>query len=314
MNASFLHHAFDSSFPENLDPKSIAYLNGEFLALENAKVSALDRGFLFADGIYEVVPVYRRKPFLWSNHLRRLVRSLSAIQLPSPLRDEDWTELVRQMIEHQAFDDQFIYLQITRGSAKRDHAFPKKVRPTVFAMATEFKRPSQVDRENGLKAITVGDERWLRCDIKSVALLGNVLARQQAVDQDAHEAILIRGDVVTEGASSNIWLVVDDELLGHPKDNLALEGIRYSLIEELAISCGLRLSLRKRSPADLARASEVLLSSATKELLAITSINQKPVGQGRPGPVFHQLREAYDRAIDMECPKAELSEAGSSAG
>lgn len=314
MNASFLHHAFDSSFPENLDPKSTAYLNGEFLALENAKVSALDRGFLFADGIYEVVPVYRRKPFLWASHLRRLVRSLAAIQLPSPLRDEDWTELVHQMIERQPFDDQFIYLQITRGSAKRDHAFPQKVRPTVFAMATEFKRPGLVDRENGLNAITVNDERWLRCDIKSVALLGNVLARQQAVDQGAHEAILIRDDVVTEGASSNIWLVVNGELLGHPRDNLALEGIRYGLIEELGMGCGLKLTLRKRSPADLARASEVLLSSATKELLAITSINQKPVGQGRPGPVFHQLREAYDRAIDMECPKVELSEAGSSAG
>ena len=157
MNASFLDHTFDLSFPENLDPKSTAYLNGKFLALEEAKVSVLDRGFLFADGIYEVVPVYQRSPFLWTNHLRRLVRSLAAIQLACPFHEEDWTELVHRMIDHQPFDDQFIYLQITRGSARRDHAFPQTARPTVFAMASEFHRPSQADRENGLKAITVDD-------------------------------------------------------------------------------------------------------------------------------------------------------------
>lgn len=305
MNASFLNHAFDASFPENLDPKSVAYLNGQFLALEDAKVSVLDRGFLFADGIYEVVPVYRRKPFLWDNHLRRLTRSLAAINLASPFSEENWAQLVHNMIERQPFDDQFIYLQITRGAAKRDHAFPKKERPTIFAMATELHRPSQADRELGLKAITVNDERWLRCDIKSVALLGNVLARQRAVEQSAHEAILIREDVVTEGASSNIWLVVEGELLGHLKDHRALQGIRYSLIEELVISTGLRLRLCERSPEDLAHASEVLLSSATKELLAITSVNQKPVGNGRPGPVFQTLRKAYDQAIDAQCPAAE---------
>lgn len=309
MNASFLDHTFDLSFPENLDPKSTAYLNGKFLALEEAKVSVLDRGFLFADGIYEVVPVYQRNPFLWTNHLRRLVRSLAAIQLACPFHEEDWTELVHRMIDHQPFDDQFIYLQITRGSARRDHAFPQTVRPTVFAMASEFHRPSQADRENGLKAITVDDERWLRCDIKSVSLLANVLARQRAVEHGAHEAILIRDGVVTEGASSNIWLVVEGELLGHPRNNFALEGIRYGLIEELARDCGLRLSLRERSPADLARASEVLLSSATKELLAITSINQAPVAQGRPGPVFQRLRTAYDKAIEMQCPRAQRAKA-----
>ncbi|MEK9812365.1 MAG: D-amino acid aminotransferase [Bordetella sp.] len=305
MSASFLNHAFDASFPENLDPESVAYLNGQFLALEDAKVSVLDRGFLFADGIYEVVPVYRRKPFLWDNHLRRLTRSLAAINLASPFSEENWAQLVHNMIERQPFDDQFIYLQITRGAAKRDHAFPKKERPTIFAMATELHRPSQADRELGLKAITVNDERWLRCDIKSVALLGNVLARQRAVEQGAHEAILIREDVVTEGASSNIWLVVEGELLGHLKDHRALQGIRYSLIEELVISTGLRLRLCERSPEDLAHASEVLLSSATKELLAITSVNQKPVGNGRPGPVFKALRKAYDQAIDAQCPAAE---------
>ena len=307
MNAHFLPHAFDLSFPENVDPKSIAYLNGDFIALENAKISVLDRGFLFADGIYEVVPVYRRQPFLWKNHLRRLVRSLHAIDLPSPFNENDWASLVHQMIDRQAFDNQFIYLQITRGAARRDHGFPKKVRPTVFAMATEFIRPGQADRDNGLKAITVNDERWLRCDIKSIALLGNVLARQKAVEQGVHEAILIRDGVVTEGASSNIWLVVDDVLVGHPRDNLALEGIRYGLIETLAEKSGLKLSLRPRSQSDLDRANEVLLSSATKELLAICSINQKPVGKGQPGPIFKRLRAAYDQAIETECPVREVS-------
>lgn len=307
MNTHFLPHAFDPSFPENVDPKSVAFLNGDFIALEDAKISVLDRGFLFADGIYEVVPVYRRQPFLWTNHLRRLVRSLHAIDLPSPFNESDWTTLVHQMIERQAFDNQFIYLQITRGAARRDHGFPQKVRPTVFAMATEFIRPGQADRDNGLKAITVSDERWLRCDIKSVALLGNVLARQKAVEQGAHEAILIRDGVVTEGASSNIWLVVDDVLVGHPRDNLALEGIRYGLIETLAERSGLKLSLRPRSQSDLDRASEVLLSSATKELLAVCSINQTPVGNGKPGPIFKRLRTAYDQAIETECPAERVS-------
>jgi D-alanine transaminase len=307
MNAYFLPHAFDSSFPETLDPKSLAYLNGQFIALEDAKISVLDRGFLFADGIYEVVPVYRRQPFLWESHLRRLVRSLNAIELTSPLNEADWTALVHQIIDRQAFDNQFIYLQITRGAARRDHAFPQKVRPTVFAMASEFIRPSQTDRGNGLKAITVNDERWLRCDIKSVALLGNVLARQKAVEQGAHEAILIRDGVVTEGAASNIWLVIDDVLVGHPRDNLALEGIRYGLIETLAENSGLKLSLRPRSQSDLDRASEVLLSSATKELLAVCAINQKPVGNGQPGPVFQRLRAAYDQIIETECPAGQVS-------
>lgn len=307
MNTHFLPQAFDSSFPENVDPKSVAYLNGDFIALEDAKISVLDRGFLFADGIYEVVPVYHRQPFLWTNHLRRLVRSLHAIDLPSPFNESDWTTLVHQMIDRQAFDNQFIYLQITRGAARRDHGFPQKVRPTVFAMSTEFIRPSQADRDNGLKAITVSDERWLRCDIKSVALLGNVLARQKAVEQGAHEAILIRDGVVTEGASSNIWLVIDDVLVGHPRDNLALEGIRYGLIETLAERAGLKLSLRPRSQSDLDRASEVLLSSATKELLAVCSINQTPVGNGKPGPIFKRLRTAYDQAIETECPAEQVS-------
>ena len=285
-------------FPADLDPQAPAYLNGRWLALSEAQVSVLDRGFLFGDGIYEVVPVYSRKPFAWAEHLGRLQRSLSELSLAQATADIDWHSIVQGLIERAPIDDQFIYLQVTRGVARRDHSFPRPaVPPTVFAMVSPLKRPAAADREVGLKAVRMPDQRWLRCDIKSVALLGNVLAREAAVAQGAHEAILFRDGLLTEGAASNIWVVRQGRLLSPPRSNQLLAGIRMAILPRLAEAVGVPFESRAISEAEVVGADELLMSSATKEVLPITQLDGQAVGQGRPGPVFQALRAAYDDAI-----------------
>jgi D-alanine transaminase len=285
-------------FPADLDPQAPAYLNGRWLALSEAQVSVLDRGFLFSDGIYEVVPVYSRKPFAWAEHLGRLQRSLSELSLAQATADIDWHSIVQGLIERAPIDDQFIYLQVTRGVARRDHSFPRPaVPPTVFAMVSPLKRPAAADREVGLKAVRMPDQRWLRCDIKSVALLGNVLAREAAVAQGAHEAILFRDGLLTEGAASNIWVVRQGRLLSPPRSNQLLAGIRMAILPRLAEAVGVPFESRAISEAEVVGADELLMSSATKEVLPITQLDGQAVGQGRPGPVFQALRAAYDDAI-----------------
>jgi D-alanine transaminase len=285
-------------FPADLDPQAPAYLNGRWLALSEAQVSVLDRGFLFGDGIYEVVPVYSRKPFAWAEHLGRLQRSLSELSLAQATADINWHSIVQGLIERAPTDDQFIYLQVTRGVARRDHSFPRPaVPPTVFAMVSPLKRPAAADREVGLKAVRMPDQRWLRCDIKSVALLGNVLARDAAVAQGAHEAILFRDGLLTEGAASNIWVVRQGQLLSPPRSNQLLAGIRMAILPRLAEAVGVPFESRAISEAEVVGADELLMSSATKEVLPITQLDGQAVGQGRPGPVFQALRAAYDDAI-----------------
>lgn len=285
-------------FPADLDPQAPAYLNGRWLALSQAQVSVLDRGFLFGDGIYEVVPVYSRKPFAWAEHLGRLQRSLSELSLAQATADIDWHSIVQGLIERAPTDDQFIYLQVTRGVARRDHSFPRPaVPPTVFAMVSPLKRPAAADREVGLKAVRMPDQRWLRCDIKSVALLGNVLAREAAVAQGAHEAILFRDGLLTEGAASNIWVVRQGRLLSPPRSNQLLAGIRMAILPRLAEAVGVPFESRAISEAEVVGADELLMSSATKEVLPITQLDGRAVGQGGPGPVFQALRAAYDDAI-----------------
>jgi D-alanine transaminase len=285
-------------FPADLDPQAPAYLNGRWLALSQAQVSVLDRGFLFGDGIYEVVPVYSRKPFAWAEHLGRLQRSLSELSLDQATADIDWHSIVQGLIARALTDDQFIYLQVTRGVARRDHSFPRPaVPPTVFAMVSPLKRPAAADREVGLKAVRMPDQRWLRCDIKSVALLGNVLAREAAVAQGAHEAILFRDGLLTEGAASNIWVVRQGRLLSPPRSNQLLAGIRMAILPRLAEAVGVPFESRAIPEAEVVGADELLMSSATKEVLPITQLDGQAVGQGRPGPVFQALRAAYDDAI-----------------
>jgi D-alanine transaminase len=272
------------------------FLNGEFLPLDEARVPVLDRGFIFGDGIYEVVPSYGGRLFRWPQHLARLKRSLAAIRIRNPRDDAGWTDLVQALIARHPWPDQFVYLQVTRGVARRDHAFPAGVEPTVFAMASELVPVPAAQREAGVAAITLPDERWLHCDIKSVSLLGNVLARQAAVDAGAVECVMFRDGFLTEGSASNIWVVRNGTVLGAPRDNRILEGIRVGLIDELCARGGLAAETRPVLREEVLAADELLISSATKEILPVTRLDGRPVGDGRPGPVYRALYEAYQAA------------------
>jgi D-alanine transaminase len=282
------------------------YLNGGWSAIDEAKVSVLDRGFIFGDGVYEVVPVYHGQPFRWPSHLARLKRSLAKIAIDNPLTDEAWLCLVQDLVSRHPWINQFIYLQVTRGVAKRDHAFPKAVRPTVFGMSSELLAVEPALRTSGVPLITLHDERWLHCDIKSTSLLGNVLARQACVEADAVECIMFRDGMMTEGSSSNIWVVREGVLIGAPTDHLILEGIRVGLMAELAASAGVRLEFRRLSRAEVATADEIFISSATKEVLAARSLDGQLIGRkgqaGRPGPVFERIYAAYQDAIALTTP------------
>ena len=274
------------------------YLNGSFTPLSLAKISVLDRGFVFGDGIYEVVPVYRGKPFRMRQHLDRLDRSLAKIRIRQPRTRDQWETLVADLIGRSTEPNCMVYIQVTRGVAKRDHAFPKpEVEPTVFAMVAPMALPSQAAREIGLRAISIPDERWLHCDIKSVSLLGNVLAKQAAVDAGVDEVVQFRGEHLTEGASCNIWVAAGGRLLAPPKDNLILEGIRYGLLEELSKEAGIPFEMRVVTRQEVSAAGEIMMSSATREVLPIVELDGKPVGNGKPGPVYQALRRAYDARI-----------------
>lgn len=283
--------------------ESTVYLNGAFVRLSEAKVPVLDRGFIFGDGVYEVVPVYARKPFRWPEHLARLKRSLAKIRIDNPHHDLQWLNVVESLIAHHPWSEQFIYLHITRGVAKRDHAFPKSSQPTVFAMTSQLQAVPEQQRQDGVRAISLDDQRWLHCDIKSISLLGNVLARQAAVDADAVECIQFRDGQMTEGSSSNIWLVRKGAVIGAPVDHRILEGIRVGLMETLCHQCGIAFSTEAISRDEVKQADELLLTSATKEVLAITRLDGDPVGSGRPGPVYQKLYQAYQAAIAQDCPR-----------
>ncbi len=276
------------------------YLNGAFMPVEEAKVSVLDRGFIFGDGVYEVIPVYSRHPFRMAEHLRRLQHSLDGIRLANPHDDGEWARLIRELVARNEGDDQSIYFHITRGVAKRDHAFPvPPVPPTVFVLSNPLTTPPPELLASGIACITVVDNRWLRCDIKAIALLPNVLLRQAAVEAGCAEAILIRAGsgkedaFLTEGAASNIFVVKDGKLLAPPKDNLMLPGITYDVILELAVANGIPHEVRRVSQAEVLGADELLLTSSTKEVLAITTLDGKPVGDGKPGAMFARLHALY---------------------
>ncbi len=274
----------------------LVYLNGAFTPLSEAKIPVLDRGFIFGDGVYEVIPMYARRLFRAKQHMARLLRSLAAIGIANPHGEQEWMGLIERVTNAYPADDQLIYLQVTRGVARRAHAFPKDVPPTVFIMTNAFTPPAAEAREQGIACITLEDQRWLRCDIKSISLLGNVLAAQRAVEQGAAEAIQFRDGFLTEGASSNVWIVKDGKLMGPPKDTLILEGIRYGLIEELCAACHIPFEARRIARDEVFAADEVLLSSAGREVLPVATIDGRPVGIGKPGPVFRRLYAAYQDA------------------
>lgn len=295
--------------PQSLRPTSTVYLNGKWLPLGKATVSVLDRGFLFGDGIYEVVPVYSRKPFRWDSHLARLQRSIGELQLRDPLGPDGWTSVVKGLIDCEPSVDQFIYLQMTRGIAKRDHAFPKPLpSPTIFGMTSPLGRPPASLRLHGLSAKSLDDIRWSRCDIKSIALLGNVLAREAAVAEGHDEAILFRDGHLSEGAASNIWVVKGRELLAPPASGALLDGIRIGLMESLAHKAGLEFVRRPILRDEVHFADELLLTSATKEVLPIRLLDGQPVGGGRfaqSDSAYHRLQAAYDAEIEAHRALAE---------
>ena len=278
------------------------YLNGDYMPIEEARIPVLDRGFIFGDGVYEVIPVYSRRAFRLNEHLQRLQHSLDGIKLRNPHSEGEWSLIFNEIIRRNNPEDQYLYLHITRGVAKRDHAFPvPPVPPTVFVLSNPLTTPPAEQLQNGIKCITVADNRWLRCDIKAIALLPNVLLRQAAVEAGCAEAVLIRDDTfLTEGAASNIFAVRNGTLLTPPKDNLMLPGITYDVILELAAANGIPFEVRKVMKEELFSADELLLTSSTKEVLAITSLDGNPVGNGKPGPVFarmHQLYQAFKRDV-----------------
>ncbi len=273
----------------------IVYLNGEFMPIEEARIPVLDRGFIFGDGVYEVVPVYSRHPFRLVEHLRRLQRSLDGIRLKNPLRDEEWTRLIYEVIARNSGDDQAVYFQVTRGTAKRAHEFPLVVKPTVFMMSNVMKSPTREQIEGGVACITLSDFRWLKCDIKSVALLGNCLAKQLAVDADALEVVMFRDGYLTEASASNIFVVRDGVVLAPPKNHLILPGITYDVVLEIAAANAIAHAVREVHEQEVKSAQEIWVTSSTKEVLAVTSLDGRPVGDGKPGAVFRRMHGLYQQ-------------------
>jgi D-alanine transaminase len=276
--------------------EQIVYLNGSYVALADAKISVLDRGFIYGDGVYEVIPVYRRRPFRMPQHLARLARSLDGIRLANPHPDAEWQRLVQAIVDRQPFDDQAVYLQITRGVAKRDHAFPAGVAPTVFMMSNPLATPSREQVEQGVAVVTAEDNRWLRCDLKTTSLLGNVLMRQLAADANAAETVMFRDGFLTEASASNVLVVRKGVVVAPPKDNHILPGITYDAALDFTRAAGVPFDVRPASREEALTADEMWLSSSTKEVLAVTTIDGRPFAGGRPGPVFRKVHAAFQAA------------------
>ncbi|KVP56704.1 D-amino acid aminotransferase [Burkholderia ubonensis] len=287
----------------------------EMVPLSQARIPVLDRGFIFGDGVYEVVPVYAHDgahvPFRIAQHLARLERSLKKIGIANPHDDAGWRALIERVVAANAdglgAGDALVYIQVTRGVAKRGHAFPANAVPTVFAMTSPLRVPSADERAAGVRCVTAEDRRWLHCDIKSTSLLGNVLMAQHAVEHDAFETLQLRDGSLTEGSSSNVWIVKNGELLAPPRSNRILEGIRYALLEELADECGIPFIAREISEVELRAADEIMITSATKEVLPVTALDDLPVNGGKPGPVFAALYDAYQRAKAREFEQFDLT-------
>ena len=298
-------------------PPLPCYLNGEFTRLPDAKISVMDRGFIFGDGVYEVVPVYGGVPFRFEHHMARLERSLAELRIKPPLTRAEWRTIAIQLIANysnypsassqfsldkikippDAPPDQLIYIQITRGVAMRDHVMPPDITPTVFAMTNALKQPSAEAREHGVACVSADDFRWEKAHIKTTSLLGAVFARQISFDAGAVETLMFRDGFLTEAAASNVWVVKDGKVFGSLKDNLVLEGIRYGLFDEICREIAVGFELRRITREEVLNADELLLSSATKEILAITRLDSQAVGslnhRGQPGPIYKKLYGAY---------------------
>ncbi|MET0311209.1 MAG: aminotransferase class IV [Burkholderiaceae bacterium] len=294
--------------PSSPGPRALpnwpCYLDGAWTPLNEARVSVLDRGFIFGDAIYEVVPVYAGHPFRFEHHLARLERSLAELRIPSPLSHAQWREVADKLVAGLALalhtspekQDCLVYMQVTRGVAMRDHAMVPGLKPTVFAMCNPMTLPGAAARSGGVACVTAADFRWEKAHIKTTSLLGAVFARQMAVEAGAVETIMFRQGFLSEASSSNVWVVKDGRVAGPLKDNLVLQGIRYGLIEEICKAEGIPFELRRITREEVMAADELLLSSATKEVLPVTRLDGAPVGKGLPGPIYKHLHAAYERA------------------
>ncbi len=271
----------------------VAYLDGRFLPLDEAHVPVLDRGFLLGDGVYEVIPVYHGRLFRLHAHLARLEYSLAETRIANPHDRDGWREILEELVRRNGGGDRSVYLQITRGVAARDHAFPPEARPTVFVMSHPLPPPDPEIARRGVSAVVVEDIRWARCDIKSISLLGNVLLRQAAIDRGAQEAILLRDGEITEGAASNVFIVEDGRLITPPKGPRLLPGITRDLVLELAERHHIPHHERPISEAALRRADEIWLTSSTKEILPVTRLDGERVGKGEPGPQWRRMHTLY---------------------
>ncbi len=266
------------------------YLNGSYLPLNEAKVSVLDRGFLFGDGVYEVIPCYSGHLFRLQDHLQRLENSLAGIRLANPFSNGQWQAILQPLLT--GIGDEYIYLQVTRGVAnKRDHAFPENVPATVFAMGSKI--APFPGRETGVKAITLDDQRWSLCNIKAITLLGNILHRQAAVDQHCAEALLVKDGMVTEGAASNVFAVIDGVLVTPPKSKQILPGITRDVILELALQNKIAYGEENFSLPTLQTASEIWVTSSTREIVPVVELDGQMVGNGKPGPVFAAMNAIF---------------------
>jgi D-alanine transaminase len=271
----------------------MVFLNGKLLPIEEAKIPVLDRGFIFGDGVYELVPVYSRVAFRLDEHLARLERSLAETKIRNPYSRAQWRDIIYRLVDAQSFDDQGVYFQVTRGVAKRDHSFPKDAEPTVFMMSNPLVTPPKELVQKGGTAVSAQDNRWLRCDIKSISLIGNCLLRQLSAEAGAVETILFRDGKLTEASASNVFVVKRGVILSPPKSNLILPGITYDVVAELARANAVPLELREVSEAEVRAADEIWVTSSSKEVLPVVALDGAKVGDGRPGPVFARMYQLY---------------------
>ncbi|MEJ8858999.1 D-amino acid aminotransferase [Variovorax robiniae] len=277
-------------------PDTLCYLDGAFTPLRDAKISVLDRGFIFGDGVYDVVPAYDGRLFCFDEHIARLGRSLAELQIENPHTDTEWRAIAQKLVAQSSGPSLAVYFQVTRGVAPRDHAMTRGIRPTVFAMVNTMKPVPDSARAKGVACVTADDFRWQKAHIKSTSLLGAVLARQISIEAGATETIMFRGEALSEASSSNVWVVKNGRVAGPVPDEKVLKGIRYGLLERLCRDNSIPFELRRITREEVFSADELMLSSASKEVLPVTLLDGQPIGTGAPGPIYHALYAAYQQA------------------
>lgn len=280
-------------------------MNGALRRREDCLVSFEDRGYQFGDGVYEVIRVYGGRPFLMAEHLHRFIRSAGELKIRLPWDEKELAQMLDKLLAANAVTDGKVYVQLTRGAAKRDHSFPDQAEPVLIAYTDPVSRP--LDKmEKGIRAITAEDIRWLRVDIKSLNLLPNVLVRQQAFEAGADEAIFVRNGTVTEGSSSNVFGVKDGICYTHPASNLILNGITRQKLLQLAEACGMTCVEQAFTRGQLLDMDEAFISGTISEVTPIVAVDGQPIGNGQPGPVTAKFQAALSEAVRSACPSADI--------